>query len=754
MNAGLDILCHRLLSALVNGGYQGLGITAVVWFGLKVFPRVNAATRHMVLLITLLLVVALPVAHYFLPNRGGTEPLVNLSAVDSPAEAQALKAGAPSVTAESRHAWSQENLGPPLIKEAPRVEAEVFFSDNSALTRPDLESPSLRFRNDTEPEVPQAAELVGRTAAEFSTASDPGQDRGAAFLRWLTSGSRNWQFSLPDHVGTVLVALWCLLTFLRLGLLAWQCRWLHFLKRRSLPASDALNRQFRTLAEEMRLKRKPRLLMCPENTAPMAVGFWDPAVLLPAKAFEDVPDLQLGHVLRHELAHVRRHDDWANLVQQTVKAVLFFHPAVHWLSRRLTVEREIACDDHVLAATHTPRSYALFLTEFAGRRQGHVVVAAPAAWSSQNQLTERINMILDVNRNSSPSLARLRLGILTAGAIWIAVLGLTTGPRLVFAQENANNNLSVDQTAEVPTQVAVELIEDSAQPPATTESVPRQKPRRAQQVAPAVAPAPDPQPIEVPRPRFRSRAPAMVAPPTAPGHPTPYAIAAALPADAQPATPSKPPAASAPRLNASDDSLERRLERLEQMVQSLMAREQIKKRTDAGHDFHFDLKGPMFDQALEKEIQAKIAAAHVKAARKLPKFEYQEEELDRNMEKANRDVERAERDAQRAAKDLERAALEKQRPEADERAAAVQAQTWQSAKIQLKALEAQRKALEKQMQAVERQLQRLKEDQDENQSNQDEQEDKVKDKVKDKAKRLEKDRDSVNSDDFNELEKP
>jgi 1-acyl-sn-glycerol-3-phosphate acyltransferase len=139
----------------------------------------------------------------------------------------------------------------------------------------------------------------------------------------------------------------------------------------------------------------------------------------------------------------------------------------------------------------------------------------------------------------------------------------------------------------------------------------------------------------------------MVAPPTAPGHSTPYAIAAALPADAQPATPSKPPAASAPRLNASDDSLERRLDRLEQMVQSLLAREKVKKRTDAGHDFHFDLKGPMFDQALEKEMHAKIAAEHAKAAGKLPKFEYEEEELDRIVEKANRDVERAERDAQR-----------------------------------------------------------------------------------------------------------
>jgi hypothetical protein len=213
------------------------------------------------------------------------------------------------------------------------------------------------------------------------------------------------------------------------------------------------------------------------------------------------------------------------------------------------------------------------------------------------------------------------------------------------------------------------------------------------------------------------------------------------------------PAAPAPRLNASDDSLERRLDRLEQMVQSLMAREQGKKRTEAGHDFHFDLKGPMFDQARGKEIQAKIAAERAKAAGRLPKSEFQEEELDRIMEKASRDAERAERDAQRAAKQLERAALEKQRPEGDERAAAVQAQTWQSAKIQLKALEAQRKALEKQMQAVERQLQRLKENQDENQSNQDEQEDKVKDKIKHKGKRLEKDHDSVNSDDFNELEK-
>ena len=65
----VELFSNRLLSALFNGGYQGLLLTAMIWAGLKLFPRANAATRHAVWFITLLIVAAMPVIHFLLPER-------------------------------------------------------------------------------------------------------------------------------------------------------------------------------------------------------------------------------------------------------------------------------------------------------------------------------------------------------------------------------------------------------------------------------------------------------------------------------------------------------------------------------------------------------------------------------------------------------------------------------------------------------------------------------------------------------------
>src|SRR5208282_4759507 len=70
-------------------------------------------------------------------------------------------------------------------------------------------------------------------------------------------------------------------------------------------------------------------------------------------------------ILLHEFAHLRRWDDWTNLVQKIVKAIFFFHPAVWWIENRLTIEREMACDDAVVAQTSSPRAYASSLISFA-----------------------------------------------------------------------------------------------------------------------------------------------------------------------------------------------------------------------------------------------------------------------------------------------------------------------------------------------------------------------------------------------------
>jgi len=67
---------------------------------------------------------------------------------------------------------------------------------------------------------------------------------------------------------------------------------------------------------------------------------------------------ELRVVLLHEFAHLRRWDDWTNLLQKLVRTIFFFHPAVWWIERRLSLEREMACDEAVLAETENPQAYA------------------------------------------------------------------------------------------------------------------------------------------------------------------------------------------------------------------------------------------------------------------------------------------------------------------------------------------------------------------------------------------------------------
>ena len=85
-------------------------------------------------------------------------------------------------------------------------------------------------------------------------------------------------------------------------------------------------------------------------------------------------------ILLHENAHLRRWDQWTNLAQKIVTALFFFHPAVWWIENRLTLEREMACDDIVLAQTASPRDYASFLISFAekiAKRPGSCAGASP-----------------------------------------------------------------------------------------------------------------------------------------------------------------------------------------------------------------------------------------------------------------------------------------------------------------------------------------------------------------------------------------
>ena len=89
---------------------------------------------------------------------------------------------------------------------------------------------------------------------------------------------------------------------------------------------------------------------------PTAIGFIKPLVVIPSWAMQELSATELNAILLHELAHLRRWDDWTNLVQKVLGALLFFHPAVWWIEKKLALEREMACDDLVLAEDRRVRA--------------------------------------------------------------------------------------------------------------------------------------------------------------------------------------------------------------------------------------------------------------------------------------------------------------------------------------------------------------------------------------------------------------
>jgi bla regulator protein blaR1 len=183
----------------------------------------------------------------------------------------------------------------------------------------------------------------------------------------------------------------------RVAAALWQVRKL----RKGSAALDTANLapELRTFVEQFRRSRAVELLVSRRLEVPTAVGFFKPAVVLPEWLLEESPAEELKYILLHELAHLRRRDDWTNLAQQVVKALLFFLPSVWWIERKLALDREMACDDAVLEQSGTPRGYAECLARVAERsflrRQ---LALAQAAVSKLRQLTVRVTRILDPNR--------------------------------------------------------------------------------------------------------------------------------------------------------------------------------------------------------------------------------------------------------------------------------------------------------------------------------------------------------------------
>ncbi len=160
-----------------------------------------------------------------------------------------------------------------------------------------------------------------------------------------------------------LVIGWGLVVFgLSLRLVGgWLCiQWL--VRHRTRPAPECWVEVLDRLERRLGMRGAVRLVESARVHVPMAVGWLRPAILLPVTAVTGLSSDQLEAILAHELAHIRRHDYLVNLIQNVLETLLFYHPAVWWISGRIRVEREHCCDDQAVAVCGDRVLYAKALT--------------------------------------------------------------------------------------------------------------------------------------------------------------------------------------------------------------------------------------------------------------------------------------------------------------------------------------------------------------------------------------------------------
>jgi len=191
----------------------------------------------------------------------------------------------------------------------------------------------------------------------------------------------------------------------------------------AVPAKQALQQRFTELANNMCLWRMPQLLISAKAEIPMAVGWLKPVVLLPINMISGLTNAQLEMLLLHELAHIKRHDYLINFLQTLIEVLLFFHPAIRWVSKQMRNEREFCSDDIAVAQCCQPIAYARTLAETAALCQKHQhSIPQMALAASGGDLKQRVIRLVDSHCTSSNDFGKWLAGIF----VILSVIGLST----------------------------------------------------------------------------------------------------------------------------------------------------------------------------------------------------------------------------------------------------------------------------------------------------------------------------------------
>src|SRR5436309_8918158 len=200
---------------------------------------------------------------------------------------------------------------------------------------------------------------------------------------------------------------------------------------------DEWQQRFAELCRKIRVLRPVRILESALVQVPTVIWWMRPVVLIPASALAGLTPRQLDAVIAHELAHIRRYDYLVNLLQTAVEILLFYHPAVWWVSREIRQEREHCCDDVAVAVCGDALVYARALTAIEALRNSTPQLAMAAGGGS---LLARIHRIAGSSRQRPEHRAPWLAGVV------VLVFVAAAGAQIFSGRTRANEPAGFGET--------------------------------------------------------------------------------------------------------------------------------------------------------------------------------------------------------------------------------------------------------------------------------------------------------------------
>jgi uncharacterized protein YjbI with pentapeptide repeats/beta-lactamase regulating signal transducer with metallopeptidase domain len=369
--------------ALLDGVWLGAILATLLAVSLRALKGVNAASRHAIWYAALIAIAAVPVA-------GFGWSLAHASAVSAPS----TSANGPSTPARSISTLNDRSAQPTHAASRHTV-ARSRASNAGSSTVNALDAKPLT-----------AAGVASPQRAPFN----------------------------PSEIVLALVALVGLVSAAGvIGVMLSLVRLLA-VKRDSRPFEPASEAKLRRWSERPAGGREVSLRVSQGVDVPAAVGFFHPSILVPASWPANLDSDELDKIVMHEYSHLRRADDWTAFIQRVTERLFWFNPAMRYIAGRANLEREIACDDWVVSECASATSYAECLWRIA--QFAHMPAAkslVPAALVTRAQIVERIEHLMNGERDILPRIRPAALLAIAPLALALLIIGVVRAPAITLA---------------------------------------------------------------------------------------------------------------------------------------------------------------------------------------------------------------------------------------------------------------------------------------------------------------------------------